>query len=91
MEQLARRVLLVLMDVDSAQMRASELLSTHQSMFGFKLSLQEVIDELQWVVEVSIEGMPVSQGTHLFPTKFRYYFPLNVLHYIFTMNLWPII
>ncbi len=51
-EQLARRVLLILMEVDSGQMGLAELDAAHSSMFGLKLSRKELREELQGVVQV---------------------------------------
>ena len=51
-EQLARRVLLILMEVDSGQMSLRELDGKHTGMFGFKLSRKELREELKGVVQV---------------------------------------
>ena len=53
MEQLARRVLLILMDnTETGEMSVAELDKAHNTMFGFPLDVKGLCEELQEFVQV---------------------------------------
>ena len=53
-QQMANRILLLLMDQSKGSIRSSELATMYQTVYGYRINMQEVLNQLTGVIKVCI-------------------------------------